>query len=299
MGRIERDDFHLAGCTNGGGMDQTNLAAFPLAAAFPDVPARQYFACPGRSASQCKQMAGHWRAKGPTGEPLTTPRSYEAIYISPDRRPWHSSAAMAVGSAVHAICLLPDWRAEIFVSDDANAVIEHKVRLTSRQFEVAQKVAQKVGPKLADLERKCSSVMRELSLLWLEGPDWSDPGGWRKARIDWLGLKGRTAIVVDLKVTDDPRPRRFRQQCETLNYYVQAAQYVRGVRTCLADVVDRVEFYFLAASRESPRIVCLHEMPAELLAEAETRRQFLLGEITRREAEGDWLDPWEDGIWSL
>jgi len=272
----------------------------PMPSAFREVPSGDYFRVPYMSFSRLKGIAGSFLATDPhTGGYQITPRSYEARKLG-QFAVNEQTDAMKIGTGAHAIVLEKDWRTQIRVSDSkpggAGFFTDAKTTLTEKQFAECAQIAAKVRPIIAKLENSVGYWNTELSLFWQDGTDGVMPC---KARLDWCGIKNRTAFIVDLKVTEDPRPYKFSRKACELKYPLQAAHYTAGALASLR--VDRCEFYFLAVSAEPPRLAVLHKVSTHDLGDVEDRRQFYLAEIARRELSGDWTDPYEKDheIWDL
>lgn len=100
----------------------------------------------------------------------------------------------------------------------------------------------------------------EVSLFWEQG------GVPLKARIDALHTSVR--IAVDLKTIRSARPNEVRKQISDLGYYIQARDYLNGLKEVTGDDYD---WYFVMVQSSEPYTVSVHQISEHALDEAQVR----------------------------
>ena len=102
--------------------------------------------------------------------------------------------------------------------------------------------------------------------------------------------------MVDLKTSNDIRPRPFLRSVGKYGYDSQAALYSDAAAALLRRPVN----YYIAAAQTDPvRRVAVFRLGADVLDRGRARYLELLDEYARRRAEDDWLSPWERGVHTL
>lgn len=115
----------------------------------------------------------------------------------------------------------------------------------------------------------------EVTALWGEGDLLC------RARADWFDAR----MIVDLKTTKDAQPDAFSRQAYSLGYYLQAAWYVRGFEQVTG---ERPKFFFIAAEKEPPYAVTVHQATEELLHYGERCIERLLIDYRNCQETGEW-----------
>lgn len=252
-------------------------------------PDRDYRRAKGHSQSELKEV-------------LRSPAHWLARY-GPNAEPTFPSAAMIIGTALHAKVLEPEAFDGMFFDRSEKpkelTVPELKAALEEEQIEIPK------GAKKADLESllypdgkpvdKRTSLSKEDFAIVngmteaLRTHDvtgrWFDPGrnNYRKANeisfyVDeanspyGMPIKGRVDrlektkdgwLILDLKTTDDASPDAFMKKAFNLGYHLQAAFYTDLVARTFRDA--NVKFIFCAIERRRPHGVALYEASPEFL----------------------------------
>jgi hypothetical protein len=215
------------------------------------------------------------------GELLRSPAHYEAYDFG------LPSAAMRLGTAIHAAVLEPDlWALHQFeIGEFKNPDTGRKNTLSPSslpdtwaaaertappgsiivaqgQIEVVDEIALRVGEHPAAFEMVGSpDSVAEVTMLWDEG------GVPCKARADLI-VDG---CIVDLKTTQDASLQEFRRSIQKYGYYRQAAWYLRGAfRTSGKRLGHRI----IAVETKPPYAVAVYEIdePALTAGMAECER---------------------------
>lgn len=118
-----------------------------------------------------------------------------------------------------------------------------------------------------------------------------------KARIDALHQNDR--IAVDLKTIRSARPNEVRKQISNLGYYIQARDYLNGLKAVTGDDFD---WYFVMVQSAEPYTVSVHQLTPEALDDAQIRIDHAIDRYKQAQQTG-WtgypevftqeLTPWE------
>ena len=210
-----------------------------------DLTNREYHAHPAISASDIKtahlKSIAHWR-HGVRKE----------------------STAFDLGTAVHAMVLEPekelvrrgpaDRRGDKWKHAKMAADFDDILLLPEAEYDLAEVIAQSViahTPAWLDVPRTVEASIFA-----------SDPitGVDIKCRPDiYIEADG---LIVDLKTCASASPRIFTRDVHAYGYNLQAAFYLRTLR---AAGLPAERFLFLAAEKEPPYAVCLHEIDPDYL----------------------------------
>ena len=90
---------------------------------------------------------------------------------------------------------------------------------------------------------------------------------------------------IDLKKTQDARPKAFIRSCEEYGYDVQAAMYMTGLEMFLG---QKIPFYFIAVEENSPHGVWVHEV---------SKQMYESGMSKFRKALNEYKQCMETGVW--
>lgn len=126
---------------------------------------------------------------------------------------------------------------------------------------------------------------------------WEQDGVPLKARIDALHQTER--IAVDLKTIRSARPNEVRKQISNLGYYIQARDYLNGLKAVTG---DEFEWYFVMVQSTEPYTVSVHQLTPEALDDAQIRIDHAIDRYKQAQQTG-WtgypevftqeLTPWE------
>lgn len=231
------------------------------------------------SATQLKCMAEGWR-------------QFEAEYIT-KTAPFRESAAMELGTAIHMALLEPDK----FQSEYVVLPAECSDRRTKafKEFAAANSDATFLSPKDAEtIKRVAESAQRDdIVGRLLSKPDsvekehfWTCQGTGVKCRAKTDAIRGKA--VIDIKTTDDARPRAFARKIAELRYDLQAAHYLDGTGC--------ETFLFVAIETSCPWRVRTYTLLPQDLLHASTQRLELLEEYKGRLETGNWSERGEHEV---
>lgn len=196
-----------------------------------------------------------------------SPAHYRASLVLPKRE----TAALTLGTAIHAAVLEPDSFEQNFVAapdvdrrtkDGRTAWAEFQLGaagkkiLTAEQYETALNVRDAVHGNRMAVNLLCGGTP-EQSVYWTESLDGQEI--LCKCRPDYLR---RDSLIVDLKTTEDARADHFLRSVTAYRYHVQCAWYQRGVEEATGDFRD---FVFLAVEKEPPYGIGIFTLPPEFV----------------------------------
>ena len=107
-------------------------------------------------------------------------------------------------------------------------------------------------------------------------------------------IAGDTAIVPDVKTTQDTDPHMFRRSVIEYGYHLQEAHYTAGIRAAYG--VEKVNFMFLAVESQEPFEVCLHNLSASDSRKAAKQRLTLLRMLKESMEQSIWKNDWSVGV---
>lgn len=214
------------------------------------MPAEQYHAIEALSASGAKLL-------------LRSPAHYLAARATPKE----PTAAMRLGTIVHALVLEPDTVQASFAimpKFDKRTTIGKKAAEEFEQDNAGKTVVDEYTWDRANAI--ASSVLRhplvaenlrdgnpEVTLLW------DQYGVPCKSRVDYM----TGSAIFDVKTCSDASPEGFARQIATFSYHVQAAHYAAGFREVVGWDLDR--FVFIAVETEAPYAVGIYTLDGRSL----------------------------------
>lgn len=119
----------------------------------------------------------------------------------------------------------------------------------------------------------------EVSLQWADAAT----GTPCKARIDWLRPDG---VLLDLKSTRDASPDGFAREIVRYGYHLQAAHYLTGARTVLAEPVSA--FVLIGVEKEPPYAVGVYVLDDDAVVRAAERVSVALARWAECTSAGAW-----------
>lgn len=184
-----------------------------------------------------------------------------AYYRYVKKNPREQTASMLFGSVVHSLVLEPEKFSDEYAVAPSVDKRTKKGREEWCEFAAASKDKTIIdsgiydSAQLAALSVENNPIAKKL----LHGGKaemsyfWEEKGVKCKCRPDYL----RTDIkcVIDLKTTQNANPDNFTKSAYDYRYHVQAAWYLRGLRSCGVDVEN---FIFIAVEKEAPYTVCIY-----------------------------------------
>lgn len=200
-----------------------------------------------------------------------SPLDYWNKYLNPNPEPFKETPALVIGKAFHAYAIEPDvYYRDFAVMGDFDRRTNAgkagyaefskrnagKTFLTLDQHDTATKMGEAVRkhPFAMELLRK-NDVTVEKTIKWEN----AETGALCKARPDIIN--NFLECVVDLKSTDDARPRRFATSALKYRYHVQDPFYCEGAK---ANDLPFKKFYFIAVEKKAPYKVAVYQNPPEI-----------------------------------
>lgn len=200
---------------------------------------------------------------------ISSSQARRLLEVTPRRWKWErdhpraSSAAMEWGTALHTEVLgvgqkgvntgYEKWDTKDAKAEVARIRAEGDIPLKPKEFDAVHTAAEnlRTHPRAAQL---LASGEPELSA-WARDPD---TGVMLRARFDWMHWTGPdTAVICDVKKSNEPGPDEFRWSVDSYRYYQQQPWYQRvaallGIRTA---------FVFLAVCSDPPYESYVVELP--------------------------------------
>lgn len=217
------------------------------------------------------------------------------------------SAALAIGSAVHANWLEPDvwlqeWAYQPYFGDGRTTAAKEK-KLEWESFANGRRILEN-----ADAQIACNSVKALLANPWAEalrkagGENevpirWECPatGVWCRALIDMH--RPTRKIVADLKtIAGQPTPKNIREAIEERRYDLQAAHYLAGCREVFGEDYDWI---WIFVGKSAPHVAVVHSLDERTRIVAERQRLEILQGIRRCSEADDWLESIGRPEWAL
>jgi hypothetical protein len=244
-------------------------------------------------------------------------RLYEGRYITKTIPPREPSAAMEMGTWIHARILEPDRYFENLgdplpdVAPDGKKWLRRKGSDHEKWWaEEVEKRAGRLGIDLETREQIEAIALSVLSKPWakplLAGtgePEYSifwtdDETGLRlKCRVDWF----RPIISIDLKTTGNASPAQFVKTCVSLGYHRKRAHYLAGIKEFTND--SRAKMVHLAVATTPPYSAGAYE-----IGDTDSRMNASLGlmewrydlrSLARCIQANDFSETWEREIMVL
>lgn len=219
-----------------------------------------------------------------------SPAHYFEAYLNPDRKPFESTQAMIIGSALHTAVLEPDlWDVEYAVAPEgidrryktgkeAWAKFEEesqgKVLLKAEDAEAVRRMASAVFSHPASSFLLNLKGKREASYFWTD----EDTGIECKCRPDWHSEDRR--LIVDLKTTEDASPSAFARSVANYRYHVQSAHYCKGL--------GAEQFLFVCVEKNPPHLVAVYAATPGLMAAGSRAASRDLATIASCRAANHW-----------
>lgn len=219
-----------------------------------------------------------------------SPLHYWARYLDPNRIPDEPSAALRLGTAIHAAVLEPVRFSQEFVVAPKFDRRTKDGKAAAEAFE-----ASAVGKTIISLDdyATCMKISDRLSrhpaasVLFKRGEAevsmfWEDPetGVACKCRPDWL-ING--VAIVDVKSTQDASAAGFARAVANYEYHMQAAFYLDGVRACSTGEAPQA-FIFAAFEKDNPHAVAFYSADKDMidLGRREYRRRLAIYAACKR-----------------
>jgi len=248
----------------------------------------QHHAHPAVGASGLKELA-------------RSPAHYWSKYRDKNRQPSKPSAAMAFGTAYHAMLFEPgkffDRYAEMPEGLDrrtkegkalcADIEASGKQPITSSDLNALETMVDRVNahPVARHLLRT-EGAGTEQSMFWID----RETRLGCKIRPDWYVEPGSAypnGAIIDLKTTSDARPEAFGRSVWNYGYWLQAAWYIDGFRNVFETSGDPV-YLWLAQEGDAPYAAAMYAPAPDLIDYGRREYRRLLDVLARCETSGEW-----------
>jgi len=216
-----------------------------------------------------------------------------AHYLMSKERPTQQTDAMLKGSALHDLCLLPDF----YYSNYKISPTKGKNTIGYKNFVKEYPDNDILTPGMAnDVQEMKDAVFNNPTMKQVLEADTSlrEVSIWATDPVTGLLLKIRpdliyNGVIFDLKTTLSPHPKAFIHSVWDYKYQVQAAYYIY-VSSLIGMAMDN--FIFLTVGNKPPYLTAIYDLNEELLQEGDAFfRKSLL--IYKNYLESD--DKW-DGL---
>lgn len=214
------------------------------------------------------------------------------------------TASMRLGSMVHTLFLEPEkFKSQhVRVPDEfvtesgalskskkAVALAEDMAELgmapyTGEEYTKAEIMTLAITLEIGDLRKH--ECLIEQSIQWEDELS----GLTCKCRPDWLIFAGSTAIVPDIKTTQDISEHAFFGSAAEYGYHLQHVHYTAGILANFPQI-ENVEFMFVAVESNEPFECKVYRLVPEQVELANKQRTRLLMELAECMKTGDWRMP--------
>lgn len=207
-----------------------------------------------------------------------------------------SSAAMNLGSFIHAAVLEPDTLAHQFAVIPSEFCTQKGLSTKPAALAWAQDQGDKVLLTAEDAVRGASASASIQDLLRETfGNDWRDQFHIEKS-IYWeeTGIKMRArldmihksqALIIDLKSCADSSEDAFARQASTLRYWLQDSHYSEAYRQHFGEVP---QFWFLAQETDGSYSPAFYDLTPEDREKSNVARLKLIADLTTCKQTNDW-----------
>lgn len=217
-----------------------------------------------------------------------TPAHYRYVKENPKEQ----TSAMLLGSVFHKLVLEPD---SFYAEYALCPAVDRRTKAGKGTYQAFVDSLHDGIEVITDDIYKTAQAMAEavkkhpIAVKLLQGGQAESSYFWQendikcKCRPDYL----RTDIkcVIDLKTTQNASPDIFIKSAYDYRYHVQAAWYLRGLKTCGIDVEN---FIFIAVEKEAPYTVCVYTADDLMLQLGEQEAMENLRVYAECEKSGIW-----------
>ena len=241
-------------------------------------------------------------SRGMLADLAKRPRLFEGRYITGEIPSTEPTAAMQIGTAIHALALegrdtlvscpaeylasngamstkaAKDWKAQVEADGYtvANAETTERIKRASAAV-LAYLASQQIDPEKGIVERPIY---------------WERSDGIACRALPDLLVSSR--LCIDLKTTSDLSDRAISSACfGDFSYWLQVVHYLEGIKETYGYDAN---FVFVFVETERPYGVRAYSLSADDHAWAFNKRERLIEDLKRRTELGDWSDPEEGGI---
>lgn len=229
-------------------------------------------------------------------------RRYFERFVAQTMPATEPTAAMRLGSLVHALVLEPDSVSQYATAPNVDR------RTKAGKEEYAAFLAESASKTVVDADdwQKALAIRDAVwgnsvakQFLAMPGDNevshyWTDPatGIECKCRYDRLCAD----LIPDLKTSHDASPRGFAEKSASLGYHRQAAHYRYGWTCATGEVLP---FVFIVVCTEPPYDVGIYELDEDALQLGEAQNESALRMLKTCHKTGDWREPWQKQVTQL
>lgn len=211
-----------------------------------------------------------------------------------------STAAMNLGTFIHAAVLEPDTLAQQFAVIPSEFSTQKGLSTKPAALAWAQNQGDKIlltGDEMTRGAAACSSIQTLLRDTF--GNDWRDQfhieksiyweesGIHMRARLDMIHrdkYEGKP-LIIDLKSCADSSEDAFARQASTLRYWIQDSHYSEAYRQHFGETP---QFWFLAQETDGSYSPSLYDLTPEDREKSKTARMKLIEDLTTCKQSNDW-----------
>lgn len=233
-----------------------------------------------------------------------SPQKYYQMFVAQTMPKPEQSQSVLTGSVVHCLFLEPEkfgyeyavaptcdrrtTKGKTLWSEFVDAA-DGKTVITGDTYDMARAMVDALmANKTARAIREHKDAVIEQSIRWTD-----DITGLKlKAKPDIYIPAGTTDfnLVIDLKTSQNPAPRKFKGECYKYDYFMQGGFYVDGCRSVHDMDADTV-FCIIAIGNQPPYDVYPYKVTPEHLSEGYDTFQNHLQRLWRCQEDNDWEAP--------
>lgn len=229
----------------------------------------------------------------------TSPFTYWAKHINPERPKKDATAQMELGSAFHTLMLEPHLFDSLFAIEPKKVLLKNvgrelydaykkeceaiseskKIVLTYETWETLNKMISKVQSNEQAMEL-IRDARIEHSLFWQD----DHSGLYLKARPDiW-----HDNMIVDLKTTNNASPRAFQYEMVDYGYHIQFAMIRDGIEKILGHRINH--FINIVIETKYPHNMAIYIMDEFAVDEGQVKYKNILLDMKNSFAENNFKD---------
>jgi hypothetical protein len=136
----------------------------------------------------------------------------------------------------------------------------------------------------------------ESSLFWFDDPTEL----MCRCRFDYIRffpneITPRLIIVIDVKITDDVKPRFFRQNFKKMKYWLQTGHYSNGLRAKWPDA--EIQWYYVTQSRKAPHYrSILHHVNSTTVLNSQFRTSEIMRDLAVCLKDENFVEEYETAV---
>jgi hypothetical protein len=254
------------------------------------MPAALYHADPAPEPSLSSSVAKILVEQSPEHAYLAHPRLGGQVEAGDPSRP------MEIGTAAHKLILrhgrdivvidAEDYRTKDAKAQRAEAYAAGHAPILRPDLDKAEALAGRIGARLADIhdcqgfgtaETELVAIVRDRS------------GAWLRIMMDGFELRGRHAVVWDVKTSDSSAaPQEIGRRIQQMSMEVQAAFYIRVVELLMPALSGRTTFRWVFGENDPPNAVTVAQADGTALHVGQRKLALALHRWNACLKDGKW-----------